>query len=149
MLSALSNPWAITLISSELFLIIVRARDIGMLVKNPSQRTDDEQSQVSRGLLRSLILETILFVPTSAVLVLLIFPSLAATKFPSLLVSRDAIVAFYATLGIMSYGFPFAAFRRIVTRVALNTLKEFAALQNPDVGAMGVMEPKKVRSAHD
>jgi hypothetical protein len=150
MFSTLSPTWAVTIVSSELFLVIVRSRDISILAKNQSQRTDDEQSQVSRGLMRSLILELVLFVPASAILVLLIFPPLAAAKFSSAFVSRDAIVAFYTGLGIMSYGFPFAAFRRIVTRLALNTLKEFADLHTSDVAAVGiVMKPKKAKSVQD
>lgn len=132
MLSALTNPWVITLVSSELFLVIVRSREISILAKRQSQRTDDEQSQVSRGLLRSLVLESILFVPASAILVLLTIVPLAAAKFPSVFVSHDEVFAFHAGLGIMSYGFPFAAFRRIVTRIALNTLKEFAELQTSE-----------------
>jgi hypothetical protein len=31
-----------------------------------------------------------------------------------------------ALIGVVSYGFPFTAVRRIVTIVALNTLREFA-----------------------
>jgi hypothetical protein len=35
---------------------------------------------------------------------------------------------FYALLGLISYGFPFAALRRFITRMALRTLREFASI---------------------
>lgn len=148
MLSALSNPWLITVASSELFLVIVRSGEIGILAKNESQRTSEEQSQVSRGLRRSLVLESILFVPASAILALLLFPPLAAARFPSLFATSGGVAAFYAGLGIISYGFPFAALRKIVTTVALNTLREFASLHNADV-SLPIAEQRKVRGAQD
>ncbi|OLB32870.1 MAG: hypothetical protein AUH13_02895 [Acidobacteria bacterium 13_2_20CM_58_27] len=37
MLSALFTAWAITLASSELFMVIVRSREIGILVKKQNR----------------------------------------------------------------------------------------------------------------
>jgi hypothetical protein len=144
-----STPWVVTLVSSELFLIVIRSGDITVLAKNETQRSPDEQTKIARGLFRSLVLELFLFVPASAALLLLIFPPLVAAKVPFLMVSP---IAFYAMLGIISYGFPFAAFRQIVTRVALNTLKEFAQLQSHEdtVGVSVVAAtPRKARSVQD
>jgi hypothetical protein len=123
-----SHPTLITLIASELFLVIVRSGDISVLAKTDSQRTADERAKVSGGLLRSLVLEFFVFVPASAGLVLLLLP-LVKTRLEGLFSSPNGVAGFYALLGLVSYGFPFALIRRAVTRIALVTLKEFADLQ--------------------
>jgi hypothetical protein len=38
------------------------------------------------------------------------------------------VKAVYAAIGVVSYGFPYATIRRLITRVALNTLREFLEL---------------------
>ena len=45
---------------------------------------------------------------------------------------QSAPVSFAAWLGVYSYGFPFVTVRRLVTRIALNTLKEFASIGHED-----------------
>jgi hypothetical protein len=128
MLPFTAHPSLITLVASELFLIIVRSGDISILIKNRTQRNNEEQARVSGGLLRSLVLEFLLFVPASAALVLLLLP-LVKARFEGLFTSPNGVAGFYALLGLVSYGFPFALIRRAVTRIALLTLKEFADLQ--------------------
>jgi len=122
-----AHPWLIILLASELFLVITRSREITILVKKPTQRTEEEQKNVERGLFRSILLELLLFVPASVVLVLLLLP-LARNKFVSFFTSPGSWMAAYSLVGLISYGFPFAAVRQIVTRVALHTLQEFANL---------------------
>lgn len=63
------------------------------------------------------------FVPASAALLLLILPLVMPTS-----LAAAHLRATFVLLGVVSYGFPFATVKTIVTRVALNTLKEFAAL---------------------
>lgn len=112
--------------SAELVFVLVRSRDIQTLFKRPTQRSTKEQYQIGRGLGRSLVLEFLVFVPVSAVLVLLVAP----LALPEDLLSPGGsrVSATYAALGIASYGFPFVTIRRAVTRIALNTLKEFAEI---------------------
>jgi hypothetical protein len=127
-----SPPWLVTLVSSELLLLIARARTIDILVRNRTQRSAAEQRSVDRGSSRSLFLEILLFVPASAVLSLLILPPPLIAKFPWLISLPANRIAFYAGLGLTSYGFPFATIRHVVTRAALNTLQEFVSLHNRD-----------------
>jgi hypothetical protein len=122
--------WAVTFIASELLLLIARARGIDILVRSRAQRTATEQRTVDRGLVRSLFLEILLFVPASVVLALLILPPFLTAKFPWLISLPANRIAFYALMGTISYGFPFATIRLVVTRVALHTLQEFVNLQN-------------------
>jgi hypothetical protein len=75
--------------------------------------------------LGSLFLEILPFVPAGVVLALLILPPFLTAKYPWLNSLPANRIAFYAGLGTISYGFPFAAIRHAVTRVALNTLREF------------------------
>jgi len=128
------HPWLITLAASELFFIIVRSRDITVLFKKTTQRTEQEEKSVERGLLRAILGELLLFVPASNALGLLLLP-LIRGKFDSAFSSPDTSLSVYALVGLVSYGFPFAAVRKIVTNVALNTLKEFANLQNYDAAS--------------
>jgi hypothetical protein len=130
-----SHPSLVTLAASELFLIIVRSGDISILSKKESQRTPDERVKASGGLIRSLALEFLLFVPASAALILLVLP-LVKSRFDSMFSTSDGVIGFYALLGLVSYGFPFALIRRAVTAIALNTLKEFANLQTQHAPAI-------------
>jgi hypothetical protein len=122
-------PWVFTFLSAELFFLLVRSEGLKNLVKRPQQRTAEEQENVTHGLRRSLLLECVLFVPASATLLLFIAPA----ALPSLSVSMPAarLNGFYSMMGLVSYGFPFATVRTLVTRVALNTLKEFANINRP------------------
>jgi adenine/guanine phosphoribosyltransferase-like PRPP-binding protein len=67
-----------------------------------------------------------LFVPASSVLALIIIKPLLTKA--GLLVWIGNQKSLDGILGIVSYGFPFAALRAVVTRVALGTLREFAAI---------------------
>jgi len=116
--------WILTFVSAELFFILVRSGDLKNLFKRPGQRTKVESNQYSRGLARSVVLEAFIFVPASAVLLLLI----AVPIVHSMTMSPEKMRAVYALLGIASYGFPFGMVRVLITRAALNTLKEFAAI---------------------
>lgn len=116
--------------SAELLFLIVRSSDIQMLAKRTKQRTKREQQCVERGLLRSVILEIIMFVPASAALLVFVAPVIIPESFSSAPTSQSA---FYAMMGIVSYGFPFAILRRLISRMALQTLKEFSELVSKEV----------------
>jgi hypothetical protein len=124
-----SYPALTTFTCAELVFLLVRARDIQTALKRADQRTQLEQNQIKRGLIRGILIEAVVFVPASAVLATLVLQPLLAPMFTtSLTVSAEKLVAFHSTLGVVSYGFPFATLRAVVTRAALNTLKEFAEL---------------------
>jgi hypothetical protein len=120
---AVVSPYIWTYVGAELLLLLVRSRDVKILSKRNDQRTAQEQKRVARGLKRSLILEALILVPASATLVLLISPLVLRVA-----VTTANLTAVYTLLGIGSYGFPFAAVRAFVRRVALITLKEFAGI---------------------
>jgi hypothetical protein len=112
----------ITVLSAELIFILVRSADILILLKSEEQRTGVERQRMKRGLLRSIVFDGLLFVPSSSALLILLSPLLLIRYS-----SQDApTMAVNALIGVVSYGFPFTAVRRIVTIVALNTLREFA-----------------------
>lgn len=117
-------PQIATFIAAELLFLIMRSRDITVVCKSETQREVREQQQVDRGLLRSLVLELFVFVPASAGLVVMIAPIM----FASFLKESGYLFSVYTFLGIVSYGFPFGLVKRVVTRIALKTLREFAAI---------------------
>jgi len=117
----------VTLACAELFLVLVRYREINILAKRSSQRTSAEQRELGRGLARALLLELLVFIPASVILAWIAirpwFMRISIVRWAS------AGSAFLpdAWLGIISYAFPFATVRRVITRVALNSLNGFAA----------------------
>jgi hypothetical protein len=119
--------WAVTLLCAELFLVIVRTAEINVLVRSSHQRTPDERKRISGGLGRSFLLEVLLFVPVSVLLVLITIPPLVVDQMGAT-ASSARLLSVYGLLGIASYGFPFATVRRLVTRIALTTLREFASI---------------------
>jgi hypothetical protein len=118
-------PILITFISAEIIFLLVRSSDVVIMCKSTKQRTKPEQLRIERGLIRSILVEGLLFVPSSAILLILLSPLLMPLRLTS---AGTPAFAINALLGVISYGFPFAAVRRIVTVIALNTLREFAAI---------------------
>jgi hypothetical protein len=122
----------IALLSAELYLCLARSRELTILTKLPSQRTSGEQREVGRGLTRSVLPEALLFVPASVLLMLLLVGPYAMESAWILRLSNGARFSSYAAFGLVSFGFPFAAVRRLVTRMALRTLTEFANVTHSD-----------------
>ena len=121
------------LLGAELFFLISRSRDILVALKGRRQRTPAEQNRVARGLIRSIGLEALLFVPASAFLLSMLKPLALSTAYLDSIGSGQR-TAIHTAVGLVSYGFPFATVKSVATRVALNTLKEFstiAANSNP------------------
>jgi hypothetical protein len=119
-LKMLAYPELVTLVAAELIFLLVRSADIIVLVKSSQQRNKEEQGKVDRGLVRSIAAEALVFVPSSAFLLILLAPLLLPDRLTG--VQSTSV---YAAVGVASYGFPFATLRRIVTLIALNTLNEF------------------------
>jgi len=114
--------------AAELLLVLVRTREIVIITKAPNQRAAKEQTEIDRGLIRSVVLEALLFVPVSVILLCLtVRPVLADSGFLKLWAATHPI-PFEAMIGLISYGFPFAMIRRLVTTIALQTLKNFAEI---------------------
>lgn len=128
MLTTYLSSILIAFVCAELSFILVRSQDIQIILKSQMQRTNIEQYQVDRGLGRSLLLELLLFVPASVTLVLFIAPLLSDYIIKAEEPTSSQHRMFYALLGMISYGFPFATLRRVLTRIALKTLQEFATL---------------------
>jgi hypothetical protein len=121
----------IMLLCAELLLILARSSQLQALAKPENQRTTSERLDIKRGMGRSILLEAAIFVPTSVVLVyitvrpiLLLNETLRVTT----ALNQSLALAFYGSLGLTSYGFPFGAMKKIVTRIAMSTLKEFTAI---------------------
>lgn len=122
-----SHPKLIVLLSAELVCILIRQEDVKVIAKSKSQRTEIEQHSMDRGVLRAMLLELFVFVPVSVALLLLLSSPIA-----SFLIGKAAFpissVFINALLGVLSYGFPFATLREVITKIALNTLSEFASI---------------------
>lgn len=73
-----------------------------------------------------------MFVPVSATLLLVVVPPFFAEIDWFATASPRVEFAVYGLLGVASYGFPFLAVRRLVTRMALQTLKEFASIADKE-----------------
>jgi hypothetical protein len=122
----ISSYLQVTFVSAELIFMLSRSADILIAVKSQRQRTPEERGRIGRGLIRSIVVEALVFVPASATLLYLSAPLLAAR----LLETADSAtrVATHTVMGVVSYGFPFVVLKRAVTRIALNTLREFAVV---------------------
>jgi hypothetical protein len=117
---------------AELYLIIARSQEITILAKKKAQRKPTEQEQVDRGLFRSLLMESLLFVPCSVGLLMLIILPLMMLH-PS--IHRGAFIpslTVYGSLGLISYQFPFAVIKRVVLRLAYKTLVEFKEIADKE-----------------
>lgn len=122
-------PIFITLLSAELFLVLVRHNDLKSILKKGSQRTTAEKHLIKNGLTRSFILEILIFVPSSSILLLItIFP-----LFNNYISSKLPFYSIYALFGILSYGFPFASIKNIITKIALKSLAEFHEIYSKDI----------------
>jgi hypothetical protein len=121
---------AYTFVSAELYCLLARSRDIQVIAKRPSQRSGEEQKSVERGLTRSFLIESVALVPISAQLMILVIAPFFMAALSAHLNTPALQAGAYSALGIVSYGFPFATVRTIVSRIALNTLKEFAAISH-------------------
>jgi hypothetical protein len=125
----------VSLLSAELVFVLTRAQDILVVCKARKQRTAGEKGRVDAGLRRGLSIEFLVFVPASACLVLLLSPLFLERVAGS--ADRSAV---YALLGVVSYGFPFTGLKRVVTTMALRTLRDFAAITAEPVKAEVLVE---------
>jgi hypothetical protein len=145
--------FGMSLAGAELLFIIIRSSDLQIIIKSHKQRIEAERNQITRGLARSFVLEMLLFVPASVLLVFLaVRPFLLATPSIQAVVKNPNLnIAFHSSLGIASYGFPFASVRYAVTFLALQTLKQFAIISGRmAAGASAVGDTAKTseRSPH-
>ncbi len=122
----------VTFVSAELIFVLSRSSEIQIAAKGDKQRTSGERERIKHGLARSLLLEAVVFVPASAVLLLLVSP-LLVTESASVLTRN--IHLRHALIGILSYGFPFVFLKRVLTRIALSTLREFVKLTPESIKA--------------
>lgn len=120
----------IMILCAELLLIVAKSAQIQVIAKPAHQRTAAEQRVVERGIVRSLAIEALLFVPASVVLVFIVVRPLilSAEPFRHRAENLSVCFALHGSLGLVSYGFPFGMIKTIISRIALNTLKEFATI---------------------
>ena len=119
----------ISLLSAELFLLLVRNRELVVMLKRESQRTPTERVEIARGLCRSIMLELCIFAPASVFLILVIVrPILFVSPIAFAFKSEPANLSASGLLGVIGYQFPFAMVRKVVTRMALETLQKFASI---------------------
>ncbi|HVS83922.1 MAG TPA: hypothetical protein VHE60_19470 [Pyrinomonadaceae bacterium] len=119
--------WVYAFIGAWLYFLVNRSRDIQIALKAQRHLKPDESRRINRGLKRSITLECLVFVPVSTTLLLFLTPLVTPTKIQSWLSTQydspQARIALYVLLGLISYGFPFAAVRGVVTKVALRIIK--------------------------
>jgi hypothetical protein len=107
--------------SAELLFLIMNSRELKALVKRQEERTAFEKSQVQLGLRRTVALEFFVLVPASVCLLVLMLPlalhwSLASSVKELTQGTLEDRLAVRALLGVVSYGFPFAALRDRINR---------------------------------
>jgi hypothetical protein len=122
------NYW-VALGCCELFALLANSEVLRVLFKRPDQRSGGERQRVKNGLGRSLLLELVLFVPATSALTWTLTPIVPAE------IAIRLGEAYAPLLGIVSYGFPFRAVRAVVERMALATLRGFAAAIDRDVAS--------------
>jgi hypothetical protein len=143
--SHLNSPELFAFISAELLLVLTRSRELTLLLKADAQRTEFEKAQVAGGLLRALLIEAFVFVPVSVGLMNLCI----APFIPWARIGREPPGrADFALLGLISYGFPFATVRQIVTRMAIKTILEAAELLGGQQPAAPAPIPVEVENEH-
>ena len=118
-------PIIIALTSGIMFFLLIKSKDIIIIFKRKLQRTEEEKSRIEHGLIKSLLLEIFIFIPISIFLFHLAIMPFIIDKLLSI---KYSISAWYALMGIIAYGFPFATVKGFVTKMALNTLIEFAKI---------------------
>ena len=133
---------------AELFMLLVRSREITVLLKRDEQRSLIERQEVSRGLSRAVLLEGFVYLPASVLLVLItVRPLVLLIPFIAAFEAESGSQALYGLLGILSYQFPFAVMKRIITRIALNTLRSFAQIALKEEGSLTDSEMAVPRKA--
>jgi len=107
----------VALLAAWLFLVVTRSREILIAVKSHDERTRDERRMVERGLIKSLVLDAVFFVPSSVWLLVLLAP---------VMIQRFHLpeAAVYPAIGIVSYQFPFRVIQRMITKAALAAIRE-------------------------
>lgn len=119
----------LALVSAELFLLLCRRREITILSKRDVELTAAEKKEKHQGLLRSVMLEAFLFVPASLFLFLVVVrPLLTMSRFGFVFATEPVHSSTAGFMGVVSYQFPFAAVRRVITQSALHTLQRFASI---------------------
>ncbi len=124
-----SQPYAF--VGATLFFLIAKSKDIFIVIKDESERSEEEAIKIKQGLLKSLLLEVFVFVPASTLLMLLIAPLVIQTQLSQMDVSKK--IASYTLVGVLSYGFPFSTIRSIVQQMAFAILKEYGQIMQKNI----------------
>lgn len=122
-------PIILAFISAAFFYLITNSADIKVILKKNNQRSDSEKNQIKRGLFKEKLFDMILFVPISVALFFMTLYPLINKTLESLITDTNAR---YSMMGIIAYGFPFTTVKRIISKIALNSLKEFSSINDED-----------------
>jgi hypothetical protein len=108
-------------LSAWLYFIVSKSAEIRDVLRSTERLTDQQ-----RELRRRLSLEFFLFVPASASLLLIIAePTALSIPWSKVALTSPSVQkAFYAGIGIVSYGFPFASVRRMIQGMALDAVRQ-------------------------
>jgi hypothetical protein len=123
----------ISLLCAELFLFLVRRREITIFFKSDSQRTTSERQEVARGLGRALILESALFAPASLLLVLITARPILIHSLRSIPEVSNVWIA--SILGVIGYNFPFAAAGKGAKWIVMHILQRFVNRPSSEAAA--------------
>src|SRR6266852_9051600 len=93
----------VTVIAAEIIFLLARSPDVIIISKSQNQRTPYEQLRVERELFRSIVIEGVLFVPSSAILGIFLAPLMLSIVLPSS--GNIPTSAISALIGVVSYGF--------------------------------------------
>jgi hypothetical protein len=116
--------WVYTFITAECVFVLARTEDFGIVIKKRRQLTAEEKARVDRGLMRSLVWDSLVNVPVSAVVALLLV-QLVLPKTGDWSLAEPPISSKYSALGLVSYGFPFLSVKELVLAWVLRKFGAF------------------------
>ena len=130
-----------TLVCAELAFVLARSADIQVVLKTAKQCTVREVERIENGLARNLLVEALIMVPASAILAVQLAPLLPWEK----LGGPTSDVTHFSLLGVISYGFPFVAIKKVTVRLALSALRDYAAVAQVSPAELDEKSPPDVR----
>jgi hypothetical protein len=122
-----AHHFLIALICAECLLILTSTEKLTIILKSPAQRSAGEKKRIAGGLVREFLGEFLIFVPVSVLLAYLVLRPMVGS------VRAIPQVALDGLLGVVSYGFPYKAFKVWVVRACVRFLKEAVAVADKQV----------------
>jgi hypothetical protein len=116
----MQDHYLFSLLAAEAWLILAKSKSLTILFKFPHQRTAGVKKLIECGLLMEVMTAAIIFVPVSVFLAVNILRPFISRAIPVEASLLDSIV------GLVSYGFPYAAIKKWAIHATVKFLREAA-----------------------